>query len=52
MVTEAFSPGLLGTGVEPIGDQPEEFTAYMKAEVEKLGKLIRDLNLTTDAPTS
>jgi tripartite-type tricarboxylate transporter receptor subunit TctC len=39
-------------GFVPIGDQPEEFSAYIKSEVEKLGKLIRDLNLTTDAPTS
>jgi tripartite-type tricarboxylate transporter receptor subunit TctC len=43
---------LIDMGYIPIGDKPEECTEYIKLEVEKLGKLIRNLNLTTDAPTS
>jgi tripartite-type tricarboxylate transporter receptor subunit TctC len=32
-----------------IGDQPEEFAAYVRSEVEKLAKLVRDLQLTAHA---
>lgn len=37
-------------GYVPIGDRPEEFDAYIKSEVDKLGNLIRALHLTNDAP--
>lgn len=42
---------LIELGYIPVGDQPEEFAAYMKSEVENLGTLIRNLNLTTEMPT-
>ncbi len=32
---------LLATGVEPIGSTPEEFTAVMKNEIDKFGKIIK-----------
>jgi tripartite-type tricarboxylate transporter receptor subunit TctC len=32
---------LLATGVEPVGSTPEEFTAVMKAEMDKYGKIIK-----------
>ncbi len=32
---------LLATGVEPIGSTPEEFTAVMKNEMDKFGKIIK-----------
>lgn len=32
----------------PIGDEPEEFGAYIKSEVEKLAKLVSKLNLTAE----
>ena len=39
---------LASVGFVPIGDTPEEFTAYLKAEGEKWGKLINALNLKSD----
>jgi len=38
------------TGYVIVGDQPDEFAAYIGLEVEKLGKLIKALHLTTEAP--
>lgn len=35
-------------GYVPAGDSPEEFTAYVKSEVDRLGKLIRAFNLTAE----
>ena len=32
---------LLATGVEPVGSTPEEFTAVMKNEMDKYGKIIK-----------
>ena len=29
-------------GFDPVGDTPEEFSAYIKKEVEKWGKVIKD----------
>ena len=37
---------LASVGFVPIGDTPEEFTAYLKAEGEKWGKVIRDGKIT------
>ena len=31
-----------------VGSQPEEFGAYIKLEVERLGKIVRAFNLTPD----
>ena len=35
-------------GFIPVGDQPEAFAAHVRAEIERLGKLIRAFNLTAD----
>jgi tripartite-type tricarboxylate transporter receptor subunit TctC len=37
---------LAAVGFIPIGDTPEEFNAYLKAESEKWGKVIRDGKIT------
>ena len=37
---------LAAVGFVPIGDTPEEFAAYLKAESEKWGKVIRDGKIT------
>jgi tripartite-type tricarboxylate transporter receptor subunit TctC len=39
---------LISLGAEPVGDTPEEFERYRKAEMVKWGKLIKALNLTLD----
>ena len=39
---------LAAVGFIPIGDTPEEFNAYLRAESEKWGKVIRDNNITMD----
>jgi tripartite-type tricarboxylate transporter receptor subunit TctC len=39
---------LIALGAEPVGDTPEEFERYRKAEMVKWGKLIKALNLTLD----
>jgi tripartite-type tricarboxylate transporter receptor subunit TctC len=35
-------------GFVPVGDRPEEFGAYIKAEIERLGRLIRTFGLTAE----
>lgn len=35
-------------GYVSIGDRPEEFAAYIKSEIEKLAKIVRELNLTAE----
>ena len=35
-------------GYVPIGSSPEEFAAHVKSEVEVLGKIIRQFNLSAD----
>jgi len=35
-------------GFIPVGDQPEAFAAYIRSEIERLGKLIRAFNLTAE----
>ena len=37
---------LLAVGAEPVGDTPEELAAFVKSDMEKLGKLIKDIGLT------
>ncbi len=32
----------------PVGDEPEEFGAYIRSEVDKLARLVRKLNLTAE----
>ena len=33
---------LLAMGLDPVGMPPDEFTAYLRAETDKWGKLVRD----------
>lgn len=33
---------LASEGAEPIGDTPREYAAYLKADVEKWGRVIRE----------
>lgn len=40
---------LVDLGYIVIGDQPEEFAAYIRSEVEKLAKIVTALNLKADA---
>jgi tripartite-type tricarboxylate transporter receptor subunit TctC len=40
---------LTDLGYITVGDRPEEFAAYIKSEIEKLAKIVRDLNLTAEA---
>jgi tripartite-type tricarboxylate transporter receptor subunit TctC len=35
-------------GTQPVSNSPEEFTAFIKAETEKWGKVIRSANITAD----
>lgn len=39
---------LLATGVEPVGSTPEQFTATMKAEIDKYGKIIKAAGITPE----
>lgn len=39
---------LTEAGYIVIGDRPEEFSAYLKSEIDRLGKVIRNLGLTAD----
>ena len=36
---------MLNDGSEPVGNSPEEFGAFLKSEMDRLGKLIKDLGL-------
>jgi len=39
---------LLGQGFIVVGSAPEELGAYVRAESDKWGKVIRDLNVTLE----
>jgi tripartite-type tricarboxylate transporter receptor subunit TctC len=39
---------LLAAGFDPIGDPPEKFAAYLKAEVAKWAKVVREANIRID----
>ena len=39
---------LTDLGYISVGDQPEEFGAYIKSEIDKLAKIIKALNLTVN----
>ena len=41
----AFREKLADQGFEPVGDSPEEFAAYIKSEIAKWGKVIRDADI-------
>ena len=36
---------LADQGFEPVGDSPQEFAAYIKSEIAKWGKVIRDAGI-------
>ncbi len=40
--------GLTVQGAVPVGDSPEQFGAYMKAEIAKWGAVVRAANITAD----
>lgn len=35
----------IAMGSETVGDAPEEFAAFIRSDVERLGKLARDLGI-------
>ena len=39
---------LLDLGYIVVGDQPEEFAAFIKSEISAMGKIVRDLGLTAE----
>jgi tripartite-type tricarboxylate transporter receptor subunit TctC len=39
---------LVAAGSEPVGNTPEEFLAYVKLELARWGKLIRDNNIRAE----
>ena len=48
--TPEVNRNLSELGYIPVGDEPEEFTAYLKSEIDKLGRLVKALDLAMDAP--
>jgi tripartite-type tricarboxylate transporter receptor subunit TctC len=43
-----ISKRLQDSGFVPIGNTPEEFSAYFRAEIETWGKIVRELKLSAD----
>jgi tripartite-type tricarboxylate transporter receptor subunit TctC len=39
---------LSGQGAEPVGNTPEEFSAFVKSEIEKWANLVRVAKMKTD----
>jgi tripartite-type tricarboxylate transporter receptor subunit TctC len=39
---------LSGDGAEPVGNTPEEFAAYMRAETLKWTKVVKDSDIRAD----
>lgn len=48
MKTEEYQRVLKDTGSEFVGDTPENFTAFVKAESEKWGKVAKATGATVD----
>ena len=46
--TPTINQRLVELGYIVVGDQPEEFAAYIKVEIERLGKIIRAFNLSAE----
>jgi tripartite-type tricarboxylate transporter receptor subunit TctC len=44
----ALRERLADQGFEPVGDSPEEFAAYIKSEIAKWGKVIRDAGIRAE----
>jgi len=39
---------LIAAGSDPVGSTPEEFAAYVKAELARWGKVIRENNIRSE----
>jgi tripartite-type tricarboxylate transporter receptor subunit TctC len=39
---------LAALGAEPVGDAPDEFAAFLKADMARWGKIIQDKGIRTD----
>ena len=39
---------LAGLGLDPVGNSPDEFAAFQKAEIAKWAKVVRDAKITVD----
>ncbi len=39
---------LAGDGGDPVGNTPEEYRVFLKAEVEKYAKLVKEIGLRID----
>ena len=39
---------LAALGAEPVGDTPEEFAAFLKAEMARWGKIIQEKGIRSD----
>lgn len=39
---------LLNIGLEPVGNTPEQFGAYIRSEIDKFGKLVKTANIKAD----
>ena len=46
--TPEMKDRLAGLGVTPVGDSREQFTAFVRNEIAKWGKLIRDNGIKAD----
>ena len=38
----------IALGAEPVGNKPEEFAAYLKSEIAKWGKVVRESGAKVD----
>ncbi len=39
---------MAGVGMEPAGDTPEQFDAYIKAEIEKWAPIVKEAGLKVE----
>ena len=39
---------LAGQGAEPVGNSPEEFTAFIRSEIDKWANLVKVANMKVD----
>jgi tripartite-type tricarboxylate transporter receptor subunit TctC len=46
--TPDMADKLNGQGALPVGDTPEQFAAYIKAEIAKWGAVVRGSNIKVD----
>ena len=48
MNTAGVRERLASDGTEPVGSMPEAFAAYIKAEITRLGKVMREAGLKAE----